>query len=148
MFIVYGGEKCSYCTKAKMLLDMREKDYQYFDIYDQCNGAEDGCDDCSQARHRHHDLRADIGFRFQQDRVHVGMRLDPAGQCLQCLRAADLAAVHRHGGVVRHVLRLEGAHGQPTPDGRPAEAGNKQGFSDVRSGSLEHQRMCQNSIPA
>jgi len=41
MFIVYGGEKCSYCTKAKMLLDMREKDYQYYDIYDQCNGAEE-----------------------------------------------------------------------------------------------------------
>ena len=42
MFIVYGGEKCSYCTKAKMLLDMREKDYQYYDIYDQCNEAEEG----------------------------------------------------------------------------------------------------------
>ena len=43
MFIVYGGEKCSYCQQAKMLLDMREKEYQYYDIYDQCNGAEDGC---------------------------------------------------------------------------------------------------------
>ena len=42
MFIVYGGEKCSYCTKAKTLLDMREKEYQYYDIYDQCNGAEEG----------------------------------------------------------------------------------------------------------
>jgi glutaredoxin len=42
MFIVYGGEKCSYCTKAKMLLDMREKEYQYYDIYNQCNGAEEG----------------------------------------------------------------------------------------------------------
>jgi len=40
MFIVYGGEKCSYCTKAKMLLDMREKEYQYFDIYDQVKGDE------------------------------------------------------------------------------------------------------------
>lgn len=40
MFIVYGGEKCSYCTKAKMLLDMREKEYQYFDIYDRVKGDE------------------------------------------------------------------------------------------------------------
>ncbi|GHG31984.1 hypothetical protein GCM10017322_33730 [Paracoccus aerius] len=76
------------------------------------------------------------------------MRLDPAGESLQRLCAADLAAVYRNGSVVRHVLRLEGAHGQTAPDSRSAEAGNKQGFSDVRSGSLEHQRMCQNSIPA
>jgi len=42
MFIVYGGEKCSYCTKAKMLLDMREKEYQYFDIYDEVQGDKKG----------------------------------------------------------------------------------------------------------
>lgn len=42
MFIVYGGEKCSYCTKAKMLLDMREKEYQYYDVCAQCNGAKEG----------------------------------------------------------------------------------------------------------
>ena len=42
MFIVYGGEKCSYCTKAKMLLDMREKDYQYFDIYDEVQADKKG----------------------------------------------------------------------------------------------------------
>ena len=39
-------------------------------------------------------------------------RRHAAGARLQRLRAADLAAVGRHGGVVRHVLRLERPHPQ------------------------------------
>ena len=34
----------------------------------------------------HDDLRADVGFGFQQVRVHVGMRLDPACKRLKSLR--------------------------------------------------------------
>ncbi len=56
-----------------------------------------------------------IGLWLQQHRVHVGVRLDSGSQRLECLRAADLAAVDGDGGVVRHVLRLEGEHAQAAP---------------------------------
>ena len=60
----------------------------------------------------HHDLRADLALRLQQDRVHVHRRRHAAGARLQRLGAADLAAVGGDGGVVRHVLRLERPHPQ------------------------------------
>ena len=58
----------------------------------------------------HHDLRADLALRLEQHRVHVHARRHLRGARLQRLGAADLAAVRRHRGVVRHVLRLERAH--------------------------------------
>ena len=63
MFIVYGGEKCSYCTKAKMLLDLRGKEYQYFDIYGQCNGAGEGeCETPLTYRDQLFTLMQDMGL--------------------------------------------------------------------------------------
>ena len=58
----------------------------------------------------HDDLRAGLGFGLQQDRVHVGhaARARQASACKR-LRAPDLAPVDGDGGIVRHVLRLEGA---------------------------------------
>ena len=32
MFKVYGKENCQFCTKAKLLLDMKAKEYEYIDI--------------------------------------------------------------------------------------------------------------------
>ena len=58
----------------------------------------------------HHDLRADLALRLQQHRVHVHGRRHARRAGLQRLGAADLAAVRGHGGVVRHVLRLERPH--------------------------------------
>ena len=55
----------------------------------------------------HHDLCADLALRLQQHRIHVHARRHPRRARLQRLGAADLAAIGRHRGIVRHVLRLE-----------------------------------------
>jgi hypothetical protein len=55
------------------------------------------------------DLGADIARRFQQHRVHVGVRRDAGRHRLQRLRATDFAAVGGDRAVQRHVLRLEAA---------------------------------------
>ena len=98
----------------------------------------------------HHDLGADFGLGFEEDGVHVDRGGRPAGQRLQRLGfEADLAAIGRDSGVVRHVLRLERAHAQPAVGEGTAQSGDDQGFSHVRAGALEHQRGGhQNSIPA
>ncbi len=63
-----------------------------------------------------------------------------AGARLQRLGAADLAAIGRHRGVVRHVLRLERPHLQALPREGAAEPGDHQRLADVGSGALEHDR--------
>ena len=88
----------------------------------------------------HHDLRADLALRLQQHRVHVDARRHARGARLQRLRAADLAAVRRHRGVVRHVLRLERAHSEPARREGAAEPGDDQRLADVGARALEHQR--------
>ena len=59
-----------------------------------------------------------------------------ASDCSHC--PADLAAVGGDGGIVRHVLRLEGTHLQPPIGGDAAEPGHQYRFSDIRAGALEH----------
>ena len=88
----------------------------------------------------HHHLRAHFALRLQQNRVHIGMRQPPRGQSLQRLRTPDLAAVHRHGCIVGHVLRLERCHRQPAAQGRPAETRHNQRLAHVRARPLDHQR--------
>jgi hypothetical protein len=68
-----------------------------------------------------HDLRADVGRRLDEDRVHVDRRRDATGFRLHRLRAADLEAFRRRGGIERHVLRLERRHAQPAIRENPAE---------------------------
>jgi len=88
----------------------------------------------------HDDLRAGLGLGLEENRVHVGGRRDEAGPRLERLRAADLAAIPGDGGVVRHVLRLEGAHREPAPRESAAEPGDKQRLADIRARALQHQR--------
>src|SRR5262249_58538559 len=58
-----------------------------------------------------------------------------------------------HRRIVRHVLRLERPHLQPTICECPRQAGDDQRLADVRSRSLEHERAGgqgwtrQNSMP-
>jgi len=52
-------------------------------------------------------LRAAVAGRLEQHGVEIGMRVDARGHRLQCLRAADFAAVDGHCAIERHVLRLE-----------------------------------------
>ena len=87
----------------------------------------------------HHHLGADVGLRLEEHRVHVDAGLDAAGARLQGLGAADLPAIRRHRGVVRHVLRLEGPDLQAAPRIGPAQAGHQQGLADIRPGALDHQ---------
>ena len=88
----------------------------------------------------HHHLRADVGLRLQQHRVHVHARLNLAGQCLQRLRPPDLATVGGHRRVVRHVLRLERPNRHPPPHQRPAQPGHQHRLADIRAGALKHDR--------
>ena len=46
------------------------------------------------------DLRSCLAFRLQQDRIHMDRCRGAAAACLHRLRAADLAAILGHGGVV------------------------------------------------
>ncbi len=95
-----------------------------------------------------HDLRTAFRLRLQQHRVHVGDGRNATGACLQRLSPADLAAVDRHRGVVRHVLRLERPHPQTLSGVGARQSRQQHGFADIRSGPLEHQRAGhQNSIP-
>ena len=55
-------------------------------------------------------LGANIGLRFQQNRIHMHAGHGTGGQSLQMLRPSDLATIARDGRVIRHVLRLEGPH--------------------------------------
>ena len=88
----------------------------------------------------HDDLRADFALRLEQHRIHVHARRRPCRAGLQGLGAADLAAVRRYCGIVRHVLRLERAHVKAAQREGARQAGNDQRFADVRAGALEHQR--------
>ena len=85
------------------------------------------------------DLRAGIGFGLQQHRIHIGVRFDAGGLCLQGLRAPDLAAINRHGRVVRHVLRLEWQHAKAAASSGARKAGDDERLAHVRAGSLDHQ---------
>ena len=101
----------------------------------------------------HNNLGASAALRLQKDRVHVDARGHSAGACLRCLGAADFAAVRRHGGIVRHILRLERAHREPAMAIGAAETRDNQRFADAGAGALQHQalgppRHAQNSIPS
>ena len=87
-----------------------------------------------------HDLRRAVRLRLQQHRVHVADRRDAAGPRLQRLRPADLAAICRHRGVVRHVLRLERPHPEPAPRKGARQPGDEQRLADIGAGALQHQR--------
>ena len=85
------------------------------------------------------DLRTRIGFGLQQHRVHVNGCGLPGGAGLQGLGPADLAAIAGDGGIVGHVLRLEGHDFQSAIGEGPAEAGGDQGFAHVGAGAHQHE---------
>jgi len=85
------------------------------------------------------DLGLLVGRRLQQHRVEVGMRRQPGGQRLQCLRPADLATIDRDRRIQRHVLRLKrrDAHAPPFEDA--AQRRDQRRFAGIGSGALNHQ---------
>ena len=98
----------------------------------------------------HHHLRAVLALGLEQHRVHVDVGLDPGGAGLQRLGAADLAPVARDGGVVGHVLGLEGADRVSTVGERSQKSGGQHRLADIRAGPLQHDRPCghQYSMPS
>jgi hypothetical protein len=95
---------------------------------------------CRQPASLHDHLRAHLAFRLEQDRIHVGVRLDPAGQRLQRLCAPDLAAVSRDGRVVGHVLRLEGGDLETAYSRGAAQPCYQQRLAHIGARALDHQR--------
>ncbi len=84
------------------------------------------------------DLRARGSLGLQQHRVHVDGWLGLGGTGLQGLGTADLAAIGGDGGVVRHVLRLEGAD-LHSPVGQGAgKAGDDEGLAHIGAGAHQH----------
>ncbi len=59
---------------------------------------------------------------------------------LQSLRPADFAAIGGHGGIVGHILWLEGHNVDSALPCRPAKPGHQQRFPDIRASPLNHQR--------
>ncbi len=79
----------------------------------------------------HDHLGADLALRFQQHRVHVHARSHAGSARLQRLGTADLAAVRRYRGIVRHVLRLERAHAQAASRKQTRQSRDKRRLADV-----------------
>ena len=98
----------------------------------------------------HDDLRADVALGLQQHGVHVHAGRHARGARLQRLGAADLAAVGRHRGIVRHVLRLERPHFQAAPREDAGKACHHHRLADVRARALDHEDAGghQNSMPS
>ena len=82
---------------------------------------------------------AGLALRLQEHRVHVHGGRDARRPGLEGLGAADLAAVGRDGGVVRHVLRLERPHPEAPAGVEAGEPGNDQRLADIGAGALDHQ---------
>jgi len=87
----------------------------------------------------HDNLGAIITLRLQEDRVHRHGRLDPARFSLSGLGPSDLATVHCHGGVQRHVLRLKRRDPIAGTREDPAERGGKDTLPHTRGCPLNHQ---------
>ena len=79
----------------------------------------------------HDDLRPGIGFRLEQNGIHIHMGGNSTGFGLQGLSAPDLSALRRDKGVQRHILRFEGRHAEPGAIQQPAEPGRDHAFPDV-----------------
>ena len=92
-------------------------------------------------RAQHDDLRARVGLGLDQHRVHAGLRRDARGCRLHDLRAAELAAVVGHAGVVAHVLRLERRDPQALVGQDAAERGGQIRLARMRGAALHHQRL-------
>ena len=96
----------------------------------------------------HHNLRADLALGLQQHRIHVDAGGNAGRARLQRLGAADLAAIRRDGGIVRHVLRLEGPDLQTLAREDPAQARHQKRLAHIGAGALDHQSAHQNSTPS
>ncbi len=78
-------------------------------------------------------LRRAVTSRLEQHRIESNTRLQTACTRLKCLRTADLSAVQRDHGVVRHVLRLERRHSDASTRQHATQSGHKNALACVGS---------------
>ena len=86
------------------------------------------------------DLAGLIRAGLEQHRIEIDAGLQPAGQRLQRLGAADFTAVGGHGAVVGHVLRLERRHRHPAPRQQPAHPRDQHGLAGIRRAPRDEER--------
>ena len=84
-------------------------------------------------------LGAGVAGRFEQHRVHVGVRLHSGGLGLYRLGATDLAAVAGDRAVEGHVLRLERRHADTLALEQAAQSGDHGAFTGIGGGALDHE---------
>ena len=97
---------------------------------------------------QHDDLRARVGLRLDQHRVHARLGRDARRRRLHDLRPPELAAVRCHAGVVAHVLGLERRDAQALVGQQAAERGGQVRLAGVRRAALHHQRLTHRRPPA
>ncbi len=83
------------------------------------------------------DLRAGIGIRLEQHRVHVGMRRNAAGRRLQRLGAADLPPSGVTAELRAMFCALNGATPYPRRSQKAAESGGDDALADIRAGAAD-----------
>ena len=84
------------------------------------------------------DLRAGISRRFQKHRIHFDAGQGPGRLRLRHRRAAHLAAVLRHIGIERHILRFEWRDAFPVLLQNPAKSRRQNAFPHMRTCPLKH----------
>ncbi len=67
------------------------------------------------------------------------MGIASCGARLQRLGAPDLASVHRHCGIIRHVLRFKRCNSDAPIAQRATETCNQEGFTHIGPRPLKHQ---------
>src|SRR5690606_28104925 len=91
-------------------------------------------------------LGAGVAVRFQQHRIHVGVRIEKTRLRLHRLRATYFATVDGDGTVERHVLWLERCNAYAAPRQHATNSRNQRAFSGIRSGALNHQCLCHRKV--
>ena len=88
-----------------------------------------------------HHLRGGVVGRFQEDRVHVRVRGDPASLGLNDLRASHLATFGSRVGVERHILCFKGRRMITILLENAAEGRVNDALAGIRTGADEHDRF-------
>ncbi len=87
-----------------------------------------------------HHLASRLAVGLEQHRIHIDGGLQSARLSLRRLGAANLTA-GADGGVVRHVLRLEGCDPDSGAQEGPAQCGHHHALARVRRGPHDHQAL-------
>jgi hypothetical protein len=80
---------------------------------------------------KYDNLRSEIGFRFQQDRVHIHVRKKSTSLRLKRLSPSNLSAFGRNERIQRHILRFKRRNLYSGPMEHTANPGRDQTLPDI-----------------